>query len=60
MKLIYIDPPYNTGKDLIYPDNFQDNITNYLELTGQTDGAGSQDSPAIPKPRVASIPTGST
>ena len=40
VKLIYIDPPYNTGKDLVYPDNFQDNIRNYLELTGQVDGAG--------------------
>ncbi len=40
VKLIYIDPPYNTGKDFVYPDNFQDNIRNYLELTGQTDGAG--------------------
>lgn len=35
VKLIYIDPPYNTGKDFVYPDNFQDNINNYLELTGQ-------------------------
>lgn len=33
--LIYIDPPYNTGKDFVYPDSFQDNIKNYLELTGQ-------------------------
>lgn len=33
--LIYIDPPYNTGKDFVYPDSFQDNINNYLELTGQ-------------------------
>lgn len=38
VKLIYIDPPYNTGKDFVYPDNFQDNIQNYLELTGQTNG----------------------
>ncbi len=38
VKLIYIDPPYNTGKDFIYPDNFQDNIRNYLELTGQVEG----------------------
>lgn len=38
IKLIYIDPPYNTGKDFVYPDNFQDNIKNYLELTGQTEG----------------------
>lgn len=38
VKLIYIDPPYNTGKDFVYPDNFQDNIKNYLELTGQMQG----------------------
>lgn len=38
VKLIYIDPPYNTGKDFVYPDNFQDNIKNYLNLTGQTEG----------------------
>ena len=35
VKLIYIDPPYNTGKDFVYPDNFQDNMKNYLEITGQ-------------------------
>ena len=40
VKLIYIDPPYNTGKDFVYPDSFQDSIRNYLALTGQTeDGA---------------------
>ena len=38
VKLIYIDPPYNTGNDFVYPDDYQDNIRNYLELTGQTDG----------------------
>ena len=37
VKLIYIDPPYNTGKDFIYPDDYRDNIQNYLKLTGQTD-----------------------
>ena len=36
--LILTDPPYNTGKDFVYPDNFQDNIQNYLELTGQVEG----------------------
>lgn len=36
IKLIYIDPPYNTGKDFVYPDNFQDSIKNYLDITGQT------------------------
>ena len=35
VKLIYIDPPYNTGQDFVYPDDFRDNIKNYLELTGQ-------------------------
>ncbi len=38
VKLIYIDPPYNTGKDFVYPDNFHDSIQNYLELTGQIQG----------------------
>ena len=38
VKLIYIDPPYNTGKDFVYPDDFYDNIKNYLELTGQVEG----------------------
>ena len=38
VKMIYIDPPYNTGRDFVYPDNFQDNIRNYLELTRQTEG----------------------
>lgn len=40
VKLIYIDPPYNTGKDLVYPDDYRDNMRNYLELTGQTDTGG--------------------
>jgi adenine-specific DNA-methyltransferase len=40
VKLIYIDPPYNTGKDFVYPDDYRNNIRNYLELTGQIDGAG--------------------
>ena len=35
--LIYIDPPYNTGKDFVYSDNYRDNIGNYLESTGQID-----------------------
>jgi adenine-specific DNA-methyltransferase len=42
VKLIYIDPPYNTGKDFVYPDNFQDNIKNYLELTGQVEDGGNK------------------
>lgn len=33
--MIYIDPPYNTGKDFVYKDNYKDNLKNYLEITGQ-------------------------
>jgi adenine-specific DNA-methyltransferase len=41
VKLIYIDPPYNTGKDFVYPDDFRDTVGNYLRLTGQSgDGGG--------------------
>ena len=40
VKMIYIDPPYNTGKDFVYPDNFRDSLGNYKALTGQTDDEG--------------------
>ncbi|MCH8568327.1 MAG: site-specific DNA-methyltransferase [Balneolales bacterium] len=40
VKMIYIDPPYNTGKDFVYKDNFKDNIRNYKEITGQLDSEG--------------------
>lgn len=42
IKLIYIDPPYNTGKDFVYKDNYADNLTNYLSITGQTDEDGKR------------------
>ena len=35
IKCIYIDPPYNTGNDFIYSDNYQDNLENYLKISGQ-------------------------
>ncbi|WP_146284635.1 site-specific DNA-methyltransferase [Gemmobacter aquaticus] len=35
IKLIYIDPPYNTGSDFIYSDKFSDGLETYLEATGQ-------------------------
>ncbi len=38
VKLIYIDPPYNTGKDFVYPDDYRDTMQNYLKLSGQIDG----------------------
>ena len=42
IKMIYIDPPYNTGNDFIYPDNYRDNIENYLKITGQKDEEGNK------------------
>lgn len=42
VKMIYIDPPYNTGKDFVYKDNFHDSIQNYKEITGQVDGEGKR------------------
>ncbi len=41
IKMIYIDPPYNTGNDFIYPDNFADPLDYYLRLTGQKDSEGN-------------------
>ena len=38
IKMIYIDPPYNTGKDFIYTDSYSDNLDNYLKLTNQVGG----------------------
>ena len=40
VKLIYIDPPYNTGNDFVYPDDFRDPLGVYLRMTGQADEAG--------------------
>jgi adenine-specific DNA-methyltransferase len=40
VKMIYIDPPYNTGSDFIYPDNFAESLDTYLEYTGQVDAEG--------------------
>ena len=40
VKMIYIDPPYNTGNDFIYPDNFSESLQTYLEYTGQVDAEG--------------------
>lgn len=40
IKMIYIDPPYNTGKDFIYPDSFAEPVEDYLKFTGQVDEKG--------------------
>lgn len=42
VKMIYIDPPYNTGKDFVYKDNYTDNLGNYLAITGQVDDGGNK------------------
>ena len=42
IKMIYIDPPYNTGNDFIYPDNFSESLETYLEYTGQADAEGKK------------------
>jgi adenine-specific DNA-methyltransferase len=40
VKLIYIDPPYNTGNDFVYPDKYDDNLATYLRYTGQVNDEG--------------------
>jgi len=40
VKMVYIDPPYNTGNDFIYPDNYAESLQTYLEYSGQVDAAG--------------------
>ncbi len=47
IKMIYIDPPYNTGKDFIYSDNYKDNLENDLELSGQVVKEGERESIGI-------------
>ena len=42
IKLIYIDPPYNTGKDFVYPDNFTEGLETYLAWTRQVNEEGKK------------------
>lgn len=44
VKLIYIDPPYNTGEDFVYPDNFNDPLDHYMRITGQKTDDGDYES----------------
>lgn len=41
VKMIYMDPPYNTGNDFVYPDDFADPLETYLKITGQKDASGN-------------------
>ena len=47
VKMIYIDPPYNTGNDFVYPDNYAEPLANYLQLTGQVDEEGNLQTSAV-------------
>lgn len=49
VKLIYIDPPYNTGNDFVYPDNYSEGLLGYLEYTGQIDADGNRTSASVDK-----------
>lgn len=42
IKMIYIDPPYNTGKDFVYPDNYKEGLSAYLEWTKQVNDEGKR------------------
>lgn len=42
VKMIYIDPPYNTGNDFIYEDDFAEDAETYLRRTGQKDSSGTK------------------
>ena len=49
VKMIYIDPPYNTGNDFIYPDDFADPLDHYLRITGQKNGDGDYTTSQVDK-----------
>lgn len=49
VKAIYIDPPYNTGGELVYSDNYKDPLSTYLRITGQIDEAGNITSNKVDK-----------
>ena len=42
IKFMYFDPPYNTGGDFVYPDDFSENLDTYLEYTGQVGSDGKK------------------
>ncbi len=42
VKIIYIDPPYNTGQDFIYKDNYSESSEDYLKYSNQIDPEGSR------------------
>jgi adenine-specific DNA-methyltransferase len=50
VKMIYIDPPYNTGNDFVYHDDFRDSLNNYKKITGQVD---LENRPVINNPETS-------
>ena len=42
IKMIYIDPPYNTGNDFVYNDDYSESVESYLRRTGQVDESGAK------------------
>ena len=42
IKMIYIDPPYNTGSDFVYEDDFAENVSDYVARSGQYDELGNR------------------
>ena len=61
VKMIYIDPPYNTGSDFVYNDNFKQDSETFLETSGMFDEDGNmtlQNYEKIAKATAVSIPTG--
>jgi len=44
VKMIYIDPPYNTGNEFVYPDNFREGLEEYLKYSGQVGEGGVKQS----------------
>lgn len=42
VKMIYIDPPYNTGRDFVYNDNFRQSAQEYIVNSGQLDSEGNR------------------
>lgn len=47
VKMIYIDPPYNTGKDFVYNDDYMQNVKSYIDNSGQLDYVGNQLEPNL-------------
>lgn len=42
VKMIYIDPPYNTGNDFVYNDNFSMSVEEYSDVSGESDDSGNR------------------